>query len=241
MPPDRGEVTALHRLGDLDGPDREGSSHRAHEQATIPRQFPNQNLPARILVAMTDEEVRWIERARAGDATAFRHLVDANAPALFRVCARITGNRAMAEDAVQEALFSAFRHLDDFDGRATFSTWLYRIAVNAALVQLRKRGHLEVAWPERIDGNDTVLLNAADESPTPYRHVLSAEVRRDIEAELSRMTVIERTAFVLRHQEGCSLEEISAALSLNVNTAKQAIFRAVRKLRAALEAPGEPA
>jgi RNA polymerase sigma-70 factor (ECF subfamily) len=190
---------------------------------------------------MTDDEVRWIEGARAGDATAFRHLVDANAQALFRVCARITGNRAIAEDAVQEALFSAFRHLADFDGRSTFSTWLYRIAVNAALVQLRKRGHREVAWPDGADGNDTVLLDAADESPTPYRQVVSAEIRRDIEAQLARMTVIERTAFVLRHQEGCSLEEIAAALSLNVNTTKQAIFRAVQKLRAALEAPRETA
>jgi RNA polymerase sigma-70 factor (ECF subfamily) len=190
---------------------------------------------------MTDDEVRWIERARAGDATAFRHLVDANAQALFRVCARITGNRAIAEDAVQEALFSAFRHLADFDGRSTFSTWLYRIAVNAALVQLRKRGHREVGWPDGADGNDPVLLDAADESPTPYRQVVSAEIRRDIETQLERMTVIERTAFVLRHQEGCSLEEIAAALSLNVNTAKQAIFRAVQKLRATLEAPREPA
>jgi RNA polymerase sigma-70 factor (ECF subfamily) len=190
---------------------------------------------------MTDDEARWIERARTGDATAFRHLVDANAAALFRVCARVTGNRAIAEDAVQEALFSAFRHLADFDGRSKFSTWLHRIAVNAALGQLRKRGHLEVAWPEQIEGNDTVLLSTADESPTPYQHVLSVEIRRDIEAELSRMTTIERTAFVLRHQEGCSLEEISTVLSLNVNAAKQAIFRAVRKLRVALKAPGETA
>jgi RNA polymerase sigma-70 factor (ECF subfamily) len=190
---------------------------------------------------MTDDEARWIARARAGDATAFRHLVDAHSGALFRVCVRITGNRATAEDAVQEALFSAFRHLADFDGRAAFSTWLHRIAVNAALTQIRRRRHLEGAWPQHREGDDTVLLEAADESPTPYRHAVSAEIRRDVEAELARMTPIERAAFVLRHQEGRSLEEISAALSLNLSAAKQAIFRAVRKLRAALPAPGEPA
>lgn len=190
---------------------------------------------------MTDDEARWIARARAGDATAFRHLVDANAGALFRVCVRITGDRATAEDAVQEALFSAFRHLADFDGRATFSTWLHRIAVNAALMQVRKRRHLEVPLPQVREDDDTVLFDSADESPTPYRHAVSAEIRRDVEAELARMTPIERAAFVLRHQEGRSLEEISAALSLNVSAAKQAIFRAVRKLRAALPVPGEPA
>ncbi len=112
---------------------------------------------------MTEDEARWIARARAGDAIAFRHLVEANAGALFRVCARITGDRASAEDAVQEALFSAFQHLADFDGRAAFSTWLYRIAVNAALVQVRKRRHLEVAWPAGQDGDDSTTFDATDE------------------------------------------------------------------------------
>lgn len=190
---------------------------------------------------MTDDDARWIARARSGDAAAFKHLVDANAGALFRVCARITGDRAMAEDAVQEAFFNAFRHLSDYDGRAALSTWLYRIAVNAALAQMRKRRYLEVAWPERGEGDDTTQLDAVDDAPTPERQVMSADIRRDVETELARMTPIERTAFVLRHQEGCSVEEISAALSLNVSGAKQAIFRAVRKLRAALEAPGETA
>jgi RNA polymerase sigma-70 factor, ECF subfamily len=188
---------------------------------------------------MTDDEARWIARARAGEAAAFRHLVDTNAPALLRVCARITGDHATAEDAVQEALLNAFRHLSEFDGRSAFSTWLYRIAVNAALAQVRKRRHLEVAWPETDDGEDAPLFDAADGSPTPDRHAASVDIRRNVDAQLARMTPIERTAFVLRHQEGRSLEEISAALSLNVSAAKQAIFRAVRKLRAALEAPGE--
>jgi RNA polymerase sigma-70 factor (ECF subfamily) len=188
---------------------------------------------------MTDDDARWIARARSGEAAAFRHLVDANSAVLFRVCARITRDRASAEDAVQEALLSAFRNLARFDGRSAFSTWLYRIAVNAALVQVRKRRHLEVAWPARGQGSGTD--DAADESLTPERHAMSADIRRDIEAVLANMTPIERTAFVLRHQEGLSIEEISAALSLNVSGAKHAIFRAVRKLRAALEAPGEPA
>lgn len=189
---------------------------------------------------MTDDDARWIARARAGEAAAFRHLVDANGAALFRVCARITGDRALAEDAVQEALLNAFRHLADFDGRSAFSTWLYRIAVNAALAQVRKRRDLEVAWPQG-EGDAAMPFDAADQSPTPDREAMSSEIRRDVEAELARMSPIERAAFVLRHQEGRSLEEICAVLSINVSSAKQAIFRAVRKLRAALEAPGEPA
>jgi RNA polymerase sigma-70 factor (ECF subfamily) len=189
---------------------------------------------------MTDDEARWIARARAGEAAAFRHLVDANGAALFRVCARITGDRALAEDAVQEALLNAFRHLAEFDGRSAFSTWLYRIAVNAALVQVRKRRYLEVPWPQG-EGDAAMPFDAADESPTPDRHAMSAEISRHVDAELARMTPVERAAFVLRHQEGRSIEEICAVLSLNVSSAKHAIFRAVRKLRAALEAPGEAA
>ena len=131
------------------------------------------------------------------------------AAALFRVCARITGDRALAEDAVQEALLNAFRHLADFDGRSAFSTWLYRIAVNAALAQVRKRRYLEVAWPEG-EGDAATPFDAADDSPTPDRQAMSARNPPPTsKRELARMTPIERAAFVLRHQEGRSLEEIS--------------------------------
>jgi RNA polymerase sigma-70 factor (ECF subfamily) len=185
---------------------------------------------------MADDEARWIARARAGEAAAFRHLVAANGPLLFRVCARITGDRSLAEDAVQEALLNAFLHLADFDGRSAFSTWLYRIAVNAALAQVKRRRQREVAWPQ----GENDAFDATDEAPTPDRQAMSAEIRRNVNTELARMTPMERAAFVLRHHEGRSIEEICAVLSINVSAAKQAIFRAVHKLRAALEAPGEP-
>jgi len=184
---------------------------------------------------MANDEARWVARAREGDTLAFRHLVEVHASALFRVCARITGDKAVAEDAVQEAFFNAYRHLGDFDGRAAFSTWLHRIAVNAALEQMRKRGRVEDELPE---GDEDFFAAYVEGAPGPDRHARSAEIRRDIESELARMSVIERTAFVLRHHEGQSLEHISEVLSLNVNACKQAIFRAVRKLRVALEPPG---
>ena len=188
-------------------------------------------------MAMADEEARWVAEARDGNATAFRRLVDAHASALFRVCARITGDKALAEDAVQEAFLNAHRHLRDFDGRAAFSTWLHRIAVNAALEQMRRRKRNETELPEGDEAEDFFSATVED-APGPDRHARSAEIRRDIETELKRMSTIERTAFVLRHHEGQSLEEISEVLSLSVNASKQAIFRAVRKLRAVLEPVG---
>ena len=183
---------------------------------------------------MGNDEARWVTQASAGDAAAFRHLVEAHASALFRVCARITRDNALAEDAVQEALFNAYRHLREFDGRSQFSTWLHRIAVNAALEQMRKRHRVEDALPETDDGEEFHAA-AFDATPGPDREATSAAAGRDIAQQLSRMSAIERTAFVLRHHEGCSIEEISAALSLSESASKQAIFRAVRKLRSALE------
>jgi RNA polymerase sigma-70 factor, ECF subfamily len=186
---------------------------------------------------MENEEARWVARAGAGDTAAFRHLVDAHSAALFRVCARITGDKALAEDAVQEAFFNAYRHLREFDGRSAFSTWLHRIAVNAALGEMRKRHRVEAALPEDDEATD-VLASALEGPPAPDREAVSAEIGRDIATQLKRMSAIERTAFVLRHHEGQSIEEISEALSLSESASKQAIFRAVRKLRGALEPDG---
>jgi RNA polymerase sigma-70 factor (ECF subfamily) len=183
---------------------------------------------------MANDEARWIAKAGAGDAAAFRCLVEAHSSALFRVCARITGDKALAEDAVQEAFFNAYRHLRDFDGRSAFSTWLHRIAVNAALEQMRKRNRVESVLPEDEEGHE-LLAGALESTPGPDRNMASTEIRRDIERELARMSAIERAAFVLRHHEGHSLEDISTTLSLSVSASKQAIFRAVRKLRATLE------
>jgi RNA polymerase sigma-70 factor (ECF subfamily) len=186
---------------------------------------------------MANDEARWVSQACAGDTAAFRRLVEAHSSALFRVCARITGDKALAEDAVQEAFLNAWRHLREFDARSAFSTWLHRIAVNAALEQMRKRKRVEDALPEGEDPVE-VYAGAFDDPPGPDRHATSAEARRGIEAELSRMSAIERAAFVLRHHEGQSIEHISETLSLSESASKQSIFRAVRKLRAVLEPVG---
>ena len=115
-----------------------------------------------------------------------------------------------------------------------FKTWLHRIAVNAALEQLRRRGRREVAI-DLPDEDEEFLDAVAEELAGPDRQALGSEIHRQVETQLDRMSMIERTAFVMRHQEGNSLEEISDTLSLSTNACKQAIFRAVRKLRSALE------
>ncbi|MEZ5462712.1 RNA polymerase sigma factor [Dokdonella sp.] len=183
---------------------------------------------------MNESKEHWLAQAREGNAAAFRRLVEPHTRPLYGLCARITRDSALAEDAVQEALFNAWRHLPGFDGRAGFRTWLHRIAVNAALEQLRKRGrHRQES--DTADCDDDFLEAHVDESSGPDRRAIGAEIHQQTERQLERMSAIERTAFVMRHNEGQSLEEIAHVLSMNTNACKQAIFRAVRKLRIALE------
>lgn len=186
---------------------------------------------------MTDDAER-VERARHGDQAAFRLLVEAHARPLFGVCVRITRDATLAEDAVQEALYQAWRHLADFDGRSAFSSWLHRIGVNAALEQLRRNArhsHELLAAPVGEDEDADFLDLQADDAPGPDAHARGAEIGRHAAAHLAAMSALERAAFVLRHVEGESLETIAATLSLNIGQSKQAIFRAVRKLRGAMQ------
>lgn len=187
---------------------------------------------------MTVDDER-VARARHGDRDAFRRLVEGEMRPLYAVASRITRDAALAEDAVQEALLSAWRHLGDFDGRANFRTWLHRIAVNAALEQLRRRSSREQFLPDAAagaeEGTDDFLSAQADELPGPEQLARGHEIGHRVQVQLERMTHLERSAFVLRHHEGQSLEEICGVLAINVSACKQAIFRAVRKLRGALE------
>jgi len=191
----------------------------------------------RIQPAMANDEERWVAAARRGDGNAFRQLVEVYARVLFSLCVRITRDATLAEDAVQEALFNAWKHIGEFDGRSSFKTWLHRIAVNAALEQMRRNARHETVdvATEAGDESDDFLLQRPSDDPGPEQQTLGEEIGRHVEDHLGRMTVIERTAFVLRHAEGHSIEEIAQTMSMNVSASKQAIFRAVRKLRGALQ------
>lgn len=187
-------------------------------------------------MAMSEGEGRWIAAARGGDHAAFRRLVEAHARGIYPVCYRILGDSALAEDAVQETLINAFRAMACFDGRSSFATWLHRIAVNAAL-GLRRAQHGETA-PAAADAQDAVAA-VPDHAPGPLERSEGGELGASLQRALGQLTPLERTAFVLRHLEQYPLEEIATTLESNVNACKQAIFRAVRKLRGAL-APWSP-
>ncbi|HUP49717.1 MAG TPA: sigma-70 family RNA polymerase sigma factor [Thermoanaerobaculia bacterium] len=183
---------------------------------------------------METMEPATVSRAKAGDADAFRLLVERHSRAVFKVAYRMTRNEHDADDVVQEVFLRAYRQMERFEERANFGTWLHRIAVNCSLDLLRSRGrHDKHHVQESEEG--AVTRGAESGEPRPDRLLLSAELQEHVSAALDRLSGNERTAFVLRHFEGMPVEEIGRTLGIQVNAAKHTIFRAVRKLREALE------
>jgi RNA polymerase sigma-70 factor (ECF subfamily) len=175
-----------------------------------------------------------IERVQAGEGDAFRTLVERYSRPLFALAYRITGNEADADDVVQESFIRAYRGLSQYDGRAGFQAWISRIASNYALDLLAAKRRRN--W-EQIDG-DGEHAGALESVPaggaSPERLALNSQLRLHVEAAMGQLTDLERTAFVLRHFEGLSLEEIGGTLGISLNSVKQGVFRAVQKMRVAL-------
>jgi RNA polymerase sigma-70 factor (ECF subfamily) len=186
------------------------------------------------LMELTDTVA--VAQARAGDSGAFRILVERHSRNLFRLAYRMTGHEQDAEDIVQETFLRAYRQLAKFDDRASFGTWLYRIAANCSLdlIRARKR-RSEHTEPAPEEGAPDPMQELPDLAPTPDRLAMSGQVERRVAAVLDDLSEMERTAFVLRHYEGMCIDDISRTLGVQPNAAKHSIFRAVQKLRRALE------
>ena len=176
----------------------------------------------------TDNDV--VERVRRGDEDAFRILVERHSRGIYRAAYRITGNAADADDVVQETFLRAYRAIGRFDARASFPTWLHRIAINCSLdlIDSRKRRDGRIAADE-----DLSTLRSTHASPDRIVHGL--EMQRAVASAMERLTGNERTAFVLRHFEGMPLEEIGQVLGTQLNATKNTVFRAVKKLRQQLQ------
>jgi len=178
-----------------------------------------------------------VKDVRSGNRDAFRPLVERYSHMIFSLAYRMTSSESDAEEIVQETFLRAYRALNTFEERANFATWLYRIATNCALDLLSRRKNQpqaasETMTTEEEDSPETLLPSSA---PDPERQMYSAELQERIAAAMNLLTPVERLAFVLRHYEGRSVEEVAASLKVKTGAAKQSIFRAVQKMRTALE------
>jgi RNA polymerase sigma-70 factor (ECF subfamily) len=157
----------------------------------------------------------------------------------YAACLRITCDARLAEDAVQDALLRAWDKRGTFRGDASLDTWIHRIALNCALELVRRRGSMDtLITPDVVeaafDDSADFVDRAAARSETPDARLTAHAIGEDVERALSRLSGLEREAFCLKHIEGWSLAQIASQQGSNVNNTKQALFRAVRKLRVAL-------
>src|SRR5579885_2892171 len=179
------------------------------------------------------EELALVEAARQGDVGAFEQLIKRYDRNVFRIAQHITQNREDAEDVVQDAFVKAYTNLKQFQGQSKFYTWLVRIAVNEALMKLRRRRpERTVSLDEDVKTEeDSLPREIADWSPNPEQQYTQAELREILSKTIQGLPPGFRTVFVLRDVEGLSTEETAAALELSVPAVKSRLLRARLQLR----------
>jgi len=181
-----------------------------------------------------------VERTLAGDRDAYRILVERHSQNIYRLAYRMAGNSHDAEEIVQEAFLRGYQKLKQFAGQANFGTWVYRIAANYAIDRIRQRkvedSRRELPNRESEEGQEIdPLAQIKDSTPSPERLAGSNQLALRMQQALQQLTPAERTAIVMRHWDGCGIEEIATVLKSSTTAAKNTVFRAVQKLRVALE------
>ena len=179
------------------------------------------------------DELALVRAAKAGDDKAFEELVRRYDRNVFRIAQHITQNREDAEDVVQDAFLKAYGNLNQFQEQSKFYTWLVRIAVNEALMKLRRRRpERTVSLDEEVKTeDDSVPREVADWSPNPEQMYNQAELREILTRTIQGLPAGFRTVFVLRDVEGLSTEETAQALELSIPAVKSRLLRARLQLR----------
>jgi RNA polymerase sigma-70 factor, ECF subfamily len=179
------------------------------------------------------DETTLVAQAREGNTSAFAELVRRYESKIFRLAQHVTQNREDAEDVLQETFMKAYEHLDQFQGNSKFYTWIVRIAVNQALMKLRrKKTGKTVSLDETIDtGEDTVVREIAAWDENPEQRFSREEMGEILESAIQSLEPPYRSVFVLRDIEELSTEETADALGLSIPAVKSRLLRARLQLR----------
>lgn len=179
------------------------------------------------------DEAPFVAQARKGDDRAFAELVKRYEAKIFRLAQHITQNREDAEDVLQETFLRAYEHLDQFQGNSKFYTWIVRIAVNQALMKLRRRRtDKSVSLDETIDtGEDTVTREIAAWDEDPEQRFSREELGEILDSAIQTLAPAYQSVFLLRDVDDLSTEETAEALGLSVPAVKSRLLRARLQLR----------
>lgn len=188
--------------------------------------------------ARQDNDLALVARLQQGDRTAFRELVRRHQDKVYRLAMRLTRDEARAQDAMQDAFLQVFRKIDQFQEQSAFTTWLYRITVNAALMRMRsERRHretsLEDASPRYTEAGE-IAEPVADWSAAVDDEAANRELARHAAKAIDELPETYRSVFVLREMEDLSTEDVAQILELTVPTVKTRLHRARLALRKAL-------
>jgi RNA polymerase sigma-70 factor (ECF subfamily) len=179
-----------------------------------------------------------VAAAKGGDTQAFEELVLRHEPRVLAIAQRITNNREDAQDVAQESFHKAFCHLNTFQEKARFSTWMTRIAMNEAFMLLRRRRATPEVLPESSDdGDESVSERFVDQRPTPEQSCRLRERKQILTEAINRLGPKVRTAILLRDIEERSAEETARILGTSISAVKARVFQGRRKLRATVN-PG---
>jgi RNA polymerase sigma-70 factor (ECF subfamily) len=179
-----------------------------------------------------------VTAAKQGESRAFEELVERHQRQIYFAALRMTRNKEDAEDVVQRSLQKAFVHLNSFVGRSSFSTWLTRVAINEALMLIRKKkcGVREVVIDDlNRDDEAATSLDFPDPTPGPEARYFQREWLQMLSSAIGELPPLMREVIQLRELEERSMEETAQILGISVNAAKGRVFHARRKLRDVLK------
>jgi RNA polymerase sigma-70 factor, ECF subfamily len=183
--------------------------------------------------AVASDDLDLVHAIQSGDVSAFDQLVWRYDLKLLRIAQHVTHNREDSQDAVQESFMKALQHLGEFREHSQFSTWLFRITANQALMKLRKRRTtIDVSLDEAFQEDEDILpREVADWALNPEELCRASELRDILIKAIEELRPILRTVFVLRDVEGLSIDQTAEALDLSPSAVKTRLWRARLQLR----------
>lgn len=189
------------------------------------------------------EDKKLIEKAKNGDVEAFEKIIEEHHNIVYSIALRMSGNETDAFDMAQEVFIKLYRNLSKFDGHSKLSTWIYRVASNTCLDELKKRKRL---WnntkslnEEMETKDDSVVLEIKDTKPLPEEQIENSEIKEILNNAILKLSNQHKEVIILRDIEGFSYEEIADIIGCGVGTVKSRLSRARSSLRKILKDYGE--